>query len=246
MKELAPKSSIVYSPAWPHGRIEQIFPDIFFVTGTNQAEDQGRSIQTSRNMVIVRSQHELSLINTVRLDDEGLKELEALGKVTNVVKIGAFHGRDDAFYLNRYQAKFWTLKGVKPENGQASHVAMIPNGTLPIPGSSLFIFETADQPEGILHLSQQGGILISCDSIKNWTYVDRFFSRETGDAMMSEGSIRSANIDSVWLSASHVKSIDFVRLMTISFRHLLSAHGEPLLNHAYERLSESIRRGFDS
>ena len=43
-----------YSPAWPHSNIKQIFPDIFFVTGTNITEYEGVTLQHSRNMIIVR------------------------------------------------------------------------------------------------------------------------------------------------------------------------------------------------
>lgn len=238
-------SSVNYSPAWPHDEIHEVFPNIFFVTGTNKTEDQGTKIQTSRNMIIVRNQRELTLVNTVRLDAQGLEKLDTLGDVAHVVKIGSFHGRDDAFYLDRYHAKFWALKGMKHENGKSPDVEMVPGGSMPFPGSSLFIFETASQPEGIIHLSQEGGILISCDSIKNWTHVDRFFSKETGDSMMAQGLIKPANVDSVWLGALNVQSMDFVRLKTISFRHLLSAHGEPLLNHAFEQLSETLRKRFN-
>ena len=28
--------SIQFTPAWPHGDIREIFPDVFFVTGTQQ------------------------------------------------------------------------------------------------------------------------------------------------------------------------------------------------------------------
>ncbi len=86
----------------PHGDIRQIFKDVFFVTGTNKIHHEGIDIQTSRNMTIVRSGSELTLINTVRLNEEALQKLDALGVVTNIVRIGAFHGRDDAFYQNRY------------------------------------------------------------------------------------------------------------------------------------------------
>jgi hypothetical protein len=37
----------------------------------------------------------------VRLDEPSLAELEKLGRVANVVKIGSLHGRDDAFYVSR-------------------------------------------------------------------------------------------------------------------------------------------------
>jgi hypothetical protein len=76
-------------------------------------------------MVIIRNGHQLSLINTVRLDDAGLAVLDRLGKVTNVVRIGAFHGRDDAFYLDRYGAKLWALPGMKHQDDRSTDVTTV-------------------------------------------------------------------------------------------------------------------------
>lgn len=93
------------SPAWPHGEIKEIFPDIFLVAGTNITDFNNVKLQHSRNMIIVRENNQLSLINTVKLTDEGLIELDSLGKAKNVIRIDAFHGRDDAFYIGKYQAR---------------------------------------------------------------------------------------------------------------------------------------------
>ena len=100
-----------HPPVLPHGKIEEVFPDVFFVTGAMKTVLMGGHWHFSRNMTIVREGGELTLINTVRLDDAGLGELEKLGKVANVVKIGSLHGRDDAFYVARYGAKFWAGAG---------------------------------------------------------------------------------------------------------------------------------------
>jgi hypothetical protein len=85
----------MYSPAWPHSEIKAIFPAIFYVTGTNITTFNNTELQHSRNMIIIRENGKLSLINTVRLDEKGLAALEALGDVENIIRIGAFHGRDD-------------------------------------------------------------------------------------------------------------------------------------------------------
>ena len=59
----------MYSPAWPHSEIKEIFPDIFFVTGTNITHYNYTELQHSRNMITIRDNHKLALINTVRLED---------------------------------------------------------------------------------------------------------------------------------------------------------------------------------
>lgn len=48
-------------------------------------------IQVSRNMIILLQGHELTLISAVRLNDRGLQQLDRLGQVRHVVKLGAYH-----------------------------------------------------------------------------------------------------------------------------------------------------------
>jgi len=230
---------IQYTPAWSHGEIQEVFPDIFFVMGTNIIHHDGVELQFSRNMIIVRNKGELTLINTVRLDDKGLQALDSLGKVAHVIRIGAFHGRDDAFYLDRYHAKLWAIKGMLDEHGHRTDVELTPTTSLPFPQASMFVFETSVHPEGIVHIAREGGILITCDSIKNWTVVDPYFSPSTGTLYQEQGFIKSADVSSIWKEATQVKASDFERLKTFTFRHLLSAHGEPLINDAYEKVEFS-------
>jgi len=227
-----------------HGDIKEIFPNIFFVTGTNKTHYNGVDLQHSRNMVIVRHGNQLSLINTVRLDGKGLEALETLGKVENIIRIGAFHGRDDVFYLDRYHAQLWALKGMTHDSGHLTDIELVPNGKMPFPDCSFFVFETSIHPEGILHIAQEGGILITCDSIKNWVSADPFFSTETAKLYEEQGFFGTASISKIWQEACHVNASDFIRLQSLSFSHLLSAHGEPLLNDAYNQLAITIEKEF--
>lgn len=233
-----------YSPAWPHGDFKEIFPNIFFVMGTNITTHEGTELQHSNNMVVVRNGNELTLINTVRLNDIGLSVLDNLGHVANVVRIGAFHGRHDAFYLDRYSAKLWALKGAKHDHGKSTDIELVPGGRMPFSDCSLFVFESSLYPEAILHINREEGILIACDSIKNWVEVDKFFSEETGKLYQHLGFLGSATISKVWQQACHINPQDFIRLKSLNFKHLLSAHGEPLLNDANEKLSLTIKEEF--
>lgn len=233
-----------YSPAWPHSDLREVFPNIYLVTGTNKVTYNGINLQHSRNMVIVRNNKKLTLINTVRLNEKGLVALDKLGEIENIVRIGAFHGRDDAFYLDQYQAKLWALKGMKHDNGKLTDIELVPGGQMPFPGCSLFIFETSVHPEGILHLDQEGGILVTCDSIKNWLSSDEFFSTETAKLYEEQGFFGPATISEVWKQACQVQGSDFEGLKGLSFRHLLSAHGDPLLNDAHEQVSKTIMKEF--
>ncbi len=243
---MSPSQPLQFTPAWPHGEIREIFKDVFFVTGTNKIHHEGSDIQTSRNMVIIRSGSELTLINTVRLSEEGLQKLDLLGKVTHIMRIGAFHGRDDAFYRGHYPtAKLWTLTGMTYDGGLQSDQNLTPKGEMPFPGCALFVFETSALLEGILYIDREGGILISCDSIQNITHTDEFYNPATAKLFHDQGLVRAANISPMWLGATQTKALDFQRLLnTVTFHHLITAHGEPLINTAYEHVTATVKRVF--
>ena len=47
------------------------------------------------------------------------------------------------------------------------------------------------------------------------------------------------------LGATQTREADFVRLLkTMNFKHLLTAHGEPLMNTAREQVTETVKRVF--
>lgn len=98
-------------------------------------------------MVVVRSGKSLTLVNTLRLDKFGLERLDTLGTVENIVKLGSFHGRDDAFYIDRYGAPFWAPQGMTHERGVQTDKELTPCSAGPIPDATVFSFETADVPE---------------------------------------------------------------------------------------------------
>lgn len=226
----------IYPPALAHGSIKEVFPDIFFVTGTSVYEHAGNVIQKSNNMVIVRDGTKLTLINTLRLNEDGIKKLDTLGKVTNVVRLGAFHDRNDIFYLDRYSAKLWALRGMIHKNNRQADFLIGETSSTPFLDASFFRFETTLQPEAIMHIARLGGILITCDSIKNWTTIDEYFSEKTGKEFLEQGLIKSTNIDKIWLGAMKPKKSDFEKLERFKFRHLFSAHGQPLIDIADKQL----------
>lgn len=229
-----------FTPLMPHGELHEVFPDIFVVTGTSRPNFEGAQWQFSRNMTVLREGDVLTLINTVRLDEAGLAALDRLGRVENVVKIGSFHGIDDVFYVDRYSAELWALPGMRHESGLPTTRELRPD-SLPVKDASLFAFDTAKMPEGLLVLGREGGIVISCDSLQNWAEVDEFFSAESAAKMSAIGFIKSANVGPGWRRYTEPQASDFQRLLELRFRHLLSGHGAPLIGDAKERLAATIR-----
>lgn len=237
-----------FAPALPHSLIEEVFPEIFFVTGTSIFRYNGMDIQKSNNMVIVRNGTELTLINTLRLNKEGLDELNSLGRVAHIVRIGAFHDRNDPFYLDCYpDAKLWALKGMQHNASLKADVELEINGrALPFPHSSIFIFKTATQPEGVILIDREGGILVTCDSIKNWieSDYDPYFSTDTRKDFLEKRLIAPANIDHVWMGAMKPSHDELKKIAALQFKHLLSAHGQPLRDTAHEAVAATLKRNF--
>lgn len=227
-----------------HGEIQKIFDDVFFVTGTMKNEFFGSMWQFSRNMTIVREDGKLTIFNSVRLDDEGLKELDKLGKVVNVVRIGDMHGIDDPFYVDRYKAKFWAHPEMTIESPLKIDHPLVLEGELPIKDASLFVFNTVQRPECIIRLDREGGIMIACDSLQNWVAPDEFFDESTIKTMTEMNFFQPANLGPAWMHVSQPQAEDFIRLKELPFKHALCGHGEPLLLNAQEAFHDRFKQTF--
>lgn len=232
-----------YAGLEPHGSIEQVFGDVYFVSGRRRWDFQNMLWQFSRNMTVVRDGGELTLFNAVRLGDDGLAKLESLGNVTNVVQLGALHGIDDAFYKDRYQATYWALPGGGQESVTVDE-RLEAGGAVPVSDGSLFVFEQTNIPECILRLDRDGGIVIACDALQNWNEPDEFFSEDSKNVMTEMGFFQKANIGPVWMQAAEPQAADFERLKQLSFRHALCGHGEPLRDTAHEDYAATFNRIF--
>lgn len=232
-----------FPSALAHSAIQAAFTDVFVVSGAMETVLMDLDWQFSRNMTIVRDGERLILINTVRLDDAGLAELDQLGQVTDVIRLGALHGRDDAFYVDSYNARYWVMPGLESDNDDATQT-LSESAPLPISDASLFRFETSNVPEGIIHLDRDGGILIACDALQNWLGPDEHFCDASRERMEGMGFFTPANVGPVWMQAAEPEARDFQRLQTLSFRHALCGHGEPLCDTARESFSATFDRLF--
>jgi hypothetical protein len=231
-------------PQLPHGDISEVFPDVFFVSGAMKTVLMGANWHFSRNMTIIRDGGQLTLVNSVRLDDAGLAKLESLGHVANVVKIGSLHGRDDAFYKQRYGATFWALPGMQHEHGLEADKELRAGGEMPFAGCSMFAFRTTKLPECILRLDREGGVLIACDSLQNWLAPDEFFSDESRNMMTEMNFFQPANLGPVWMQVNEPKGEDFAALEALPFRHVLCGHGAPLRDTAKQAFTDRFRTVF--
>jgi hypothetical protein len=229
-------------PQLPHGILREVLPDVFVVAGQTRPVFGGRQLQFSRGMVVLREGEALTLVNTLRLDDAGLAALNALGRVEHVVRLGAFHGRDDAFYVGRSGARVWAFEGMPHERGVVTTDLLVEGGDAPVAGARAFQFHSSSMPEGLLILEAHGGVAIACDSLQTMAGPDDFFDDATAGMMAGAGFFQRPNIGPGWLSAAKPKRADFDRLLETPFEHLLSAHGPPLSGDASAAVATAVDR----
>jgi hypothetical protein len=233
----------VYPAAFPHDQIVQIFENVYFVHGSIRI---GPGMHMNRNMIFIKEGNELTLINPVRLSEDELKKLDALGEVRHVIRLGDFHGLDDEFYINRYQAKFWC------QPGQTTYKTPAPTNEVgaainpPISNAEFFIFESAKFPEAALLLKEHK-LLITTDSIQfwqDWSYTSTF----TKLVLWLMGFRLTLIIGGPWLKRVTAKGSslkpEFERLLKLDFNHLVAAHGGLLRNEAKPMLKAAIAKAF--
>ena len=242
----------VIAPLLPHGKIQKVFDNIWFVKGQLKMPF-AVPMNISRSMTIIKNKedNELTLINTMRMSEEALAELETIGKITNVIKLGGFHGRDDAFYQERYGAKVFAVEGqtysrkMKPSS-DSEHGYMQPdvwinkNSELPIKNSSLIIFSSCNPPEGILLLEQDGGIIVNSDVLQNTPCADGYENLPMRIMMKMMGFFKPYGIGQGWLKIAKPKKEEILSLLNYEFEHVLPGHGDPVLNKAKEKYAPNL------
>ena len=238
--------------AYPHGDLIQLFDDVFFVTGSVRMSTPV-PMSFSRNMTVVREGHDLTLINSVRLDESGLDALGKLGKVRHVIRIAGFHGMDDPFYKQRYDADVLAIEGqtyaagIEPEPTTddiyfEADIEMNQDTQLPIEDATLYQFKTAMPPEGLSVLEREGGIVVSGDCLQNWHNTDRYFSFLARPMMRMMGFIKPYNIGPAWLRTTKPDISEIRAILDLRFNHVLPAHGEQVIGNAKQQFQTVIEK----
>ncbi len=233
-----------HPPVTPHDPIEEIAADLFMVRGSVRMNPLAR---ITRNMAIVRHRGELNLVNPIRLDEEGERQLLALGDVKRVLRLGPLHGLDDPYYVERFGAEFWAQGESETYPEQKIEQRLTTDRPLPFPDGELFAFEGTKQPESILLIRRDPGILLTCDSIQH--YGDYRHNTLLPRLMMPLiGFPRTTVVGPIWLKimtpeGASLKS-EFERLLTLDFDRLLSAHGSLLTSGAKNSVASAVRKAF--
>lgn len=208
---------------WP------IAADAWYLTGSVQFKPL---LRLPRNMVVLRHGGELMLINSVRLDADGEAQLNALGRVAHVMKIG-MHGMDDAYDVDRYHAKLWRAEALQNDTA------------LPFPDVSVFRFQHTVQAECALLVARDGGLLVTCDAIQHWA-PSGLMSPLAKIVTRLIGFHKPAQIGPPWRKKQTPRGGtlrgDFERLAALPFQRLIGGHGGLLEVEAQALVRASIAR----
>jgi len=233
----------MYPPVYPHDELRELYQGVYLLHGSIR---MGPGMRMNRNMIILKQGQDLVLINPVRMDEASLVSLDALGTVRHILRLGDFHGLDDAFYLDRYDCEFWAQPGQTTYPLPQATRQITADTESPFPASEFFIFESAAYPEAALLLKEHR-LLITTDSVQyhaNWNY----FSWFTRFAFRLLGFKPGINIGPPWLKrvtpAGGSLKTEFEKLLALDFDALVAAHGLPLESGARAALGDEVRRVF--
>ncbi len=233
-----------HPPAYPHDPIEEIATDLFMVRGSIR---MNALMRITRNMAIVRHQGELSLVNPIRLDEEGERQLLALGEIKRILRLGPMHGLDDPYYVERFRAEFWAQGESETYPEPKIEQKLAADRPLPFPDAELFAFEGAKQPESALLIRRDPGILLTCDAIQH--YGDYRHNTLLARLVMPLiGFPKTTVVGPIWLKMMTPEGgslkRDFESLLTLDFDRLLSAHGSLLTSGAKDSVAMAVRKAF--
>jgi hypothetical protein len=222
---------------------------MYFVTGTVGMPGP-LPVRISRNMTIVKEGERLVLINSVRLNDPGLRALDALGKVTDVIRLAANHGMDDPFYKDRYGAKVWAVRGQRytagfdtssPRTYFEPDAEMDAVTALPLAGARLYVIDS-QPPEGLLLLERHDGTLIAGDCLQHWHETDSYFSWLGKLMMRTMGFIKPYNVGPGWLKFCKPPKEQLRGILALRFINVLPSHGAAVLGDAMSHYRPAIER----
>jgi len=244
---MSTKEKLEHPKALAHGIIQKLFDDVWFVQGAVKMP-MLLPMKISHSMTIVKNpeNNALTLVNAMRLSEDGLQELAALGKVANVLRIGGYHGKDDGYYRERFGAKIYAIKGqvytrkmdttTNVDDGYLQPDYWLEEGSaLPINAATLKILKTPNPVEALVLLEKEGGILITGDSLQNTPAPDRFVNFPARIMMKKMGFYKQYNVGPAWLQFAKPQLSEVRAILDLNFSHVLPGHGDPVIGDAKEK-----------
>ena len=232
-----------YPPAYPHGPVEEIAPEVFLVRGSIKLN---ALMRITRIRAAIRHGGTLTLANPIRLSPAGEAELRALGDVKRIMRLG-LHGLDDRYYIETFQPEVWCQPGGTKYPLPRIDVELQASSSLPFPDADVFCFAGTAQPEAALLLRRGNGLLLTCDAIQH--YGDYQHNNLPARLLLPwMGFPKTTLVGPLWLKfmtpAGASLQSEFERLLRLEFDALLSAHGSFLAHGAKAGVQAAVERAF--
>ena len=232
-----------YARAYKHEQIKPLLENVYWVHGSIK---MAPAMYMNRNMVIIKEENMLYLINPIRLNEKEEQKLKMMGKVVAILRLGDFHGVDDQYYVDKFGCEFWCQKNQTSYPLPVADHCIASGVKPPIKNAEFFIFSTALYPESALLLKDKK-LLITTDSIQYWT--DWQHMSVLGKIVLwVMGFRRGLFIGKPWLRRVTPKGgslkEDFDSLLALDFNHLIAAHGKPLFHDARQNVKSLINTTF--
>lgn len=223
-----------YFPLLPHGSLKEILPNIYTVTGTMRLFGL---FQYSRAMTIIKNGNDLSLLNPVRVGEGLLNQINKLGNIKYLLKIGQLHNVDVPFYMDRYSPELWINKTDPSIGDYEPSGYFVDNGDIPFLNAKVKVIEGSKIKESVLISLDDGGCLHSCDAFVNMG-VDPNHNWLTGK--LSKFLPDPTYIGPNWIKVAKPPQTSMKAIFEYDFENFIPAHGEPILGKAKQKLSHYI------
>ena len=236
-----------YAAVCPHDPLQQVRDNIFIARGSIRINPL---VRITRNMVILRHEGELTLVDPIRLSPEGEAELKALGEVKRILRLGAMHGIDDPWYVDKFGAELWSQPGGTIYTTPAIDVEINDATELPFPGARLIEFKGTNEPEAVILIpgaADEPGLLLTCDAVQH--YGDYSNNNFLARVMMPFiGFPKRMLVGPIWIKLMTREGGDlrpeFDRLLELDFDALFSAHGTYKATGAKDEVRRAIELAF--
>lgn len=234
-----------YPAADPHLPLRELFPGVWLAASQiTMPVPLGMKIKFSRNMVGLLQSDGWVLVNPVRLSEAGETELLAKGPIRHAIRLGTFHGRDDAYYVERFGATFWAAHGKQDYDHPPIARNITDGGELPIPSARAIVFKGGLQAESAILLPQHK-LLITCDSVQHYE-KDPLVSPLGKVLMRMIGFFTPCVIGPFWLKAvtppGGSMRPDFERILALDWDNLIAGHGTLKHGGARQALARNVEK----
>lgn len=153
-----------YFPLLPHGKLQNILPGIYTVQGSMRLFGLFRY---SRSMTILCDKKRIGLLNPVRVDEDTLEEIEKIGDINYIFKIGQLHSVDIPFYMDRFSPELWINPSDPFLSKYPDALSFEDEKKIPLLAGKVKVITDSNIAESVIFTPEHGGCLHSCDAFVN-------------------------------------------------------------------------------